>query len=253
MGLLTTEIMRRLKVRFSPPAWAFVQQVSDSTGGARTRTADAIAMSIWPSRGLELNGFEVKASRGDWKKELANPAKAEPLFRYCDRWWIVAGDDDIVQAGELPGNWGLLIPHGTGLTAITPAPKLTPAPITREFLAALLRKSCEQSVDAETISATYQEAFKKGEAAGLSSSNRLRREVDELQKVIADFEQASGVELDRWSSGKKIGEAVKLILAGTRPIQRFKNLHKELGRVLEEHSQLTDLANAPDEPTIIGE
>ena len=47
-------------------------------------SGDAVIMSLWPSRGLELHGVEIKVSRADWKREAADPAKAEAIAAYCD-------------------------------------------------------------------------------------------------------------------------------------------------------------------------
>lgn len=52
---------------YSQPEWAILFDVGNATGGRATRRADAVAMSLWPSRGLELYGFEIKVSRADWK------------------------------------------------------------------------------------------------------------------------------------------------------------------------------------------
>lgn len=111
------DLVDRLATRFGPPAFAFLPQVRDSTGAVAARTADAIAMSLWPSRGLVLHGFEIKVTRTDWHKELHNPAKAEMIAQFCDFWWLVVGDKDIVKPGELPDAWGLLSPYGKGLRA----------------------------------------------------------------------------------------------------------------------------------------
>lgn len=84
------------------PAWAFVPKVRDAAGFSATRTIDAIAMSLWPSRGLELHGHEIKVSRSDWLRELKEPEKAEAFSSVVDRWWLVVSDAQIVAAGELP-------------------------------------------------------------------------------------------------------------------------------------------------------
>jgi hypothetical protein len=57
---------------------------------------------------MALSGFEIKSYRGDWLRELKNPAKAEGIASCCNYWWIVAGNLEIVQTGELPEPWGLL-------------------------------------------------------------------------------------------------------------------------------------------------
>src|SRR5512146_733222 len=151
--LTSSDLIARLAARYRPHEWAFFEQVPSATGGRAGRTADAIAMNLWPSRGLEIHGFEVKVSRNDWLRELKAPQKAEEIATYCDRWWLVVAEAKIVQPGELPPTWGLLGPRGDGLVAVIEAPKLTPKPIDRDFLAAILRKAGDGFVPASEVEA----------------------------------------------------------------------------------------------------
>lgn len=64
----------------------------------------------------DIHGFEVKVSRADWLREKHThdeefPAawKSYPWGRYCTHWWLVVPHKDIVQPGELPEGWGLLV------------------------------------------------------------------------------------------------------------------------------------------------
>jgi hypothetical protein len=144
--------------------WAFATHVRCSAGfgqGGLIRTADAVAMDLWPSKGLEIHGHEVKVSRSDWLTELKDPAKCEPVKRYCDRWWLVVSDRAIVKPGELPSDWGLLVvadrkfsrwnPERRGydvgveqsVRVAVQAPRLKPEPISRDFVAPLLRATAK--------------------------------------------------------------------------------------------------------------
>lgn len=100
---MSESVFELLRRRYPAPAWAFLEEVRNQTGYARTiRTADALAMSLYPSRGLHLHGFEVKVSRADWFRELNDPKKAEEIAAYCvgvdtrvltmDLRWSRAGD-----------------------------------------------------------------------------------------------------------------------------------------------------------------
>lgn len=228
-----TEIITALRKRYPPPAWAFLCEVSNAAGANRNRSADCIAMSLWPSRGLELHGIEVKVYRGDWLRELKKPDKAESIWARCDRWWV-ATSPDVVQPGELPPTWGHLIVNGRGATVATEAPKLEPKPLDRNFLAALLRRSVEQSVDAQVIA----EAQNKGYEAGVESQKNAHKyrvqELEELKTRVHDFEAASGIKLE-WRDGKEIGEAVNVVLRSGTPIAMLKKLAgdvKNLDRVV---------------------
>lgn len=132
--------LRRLCAMFEPPKWALFTEVPTSPGfPANLRYCDAIAMGLWPSTRHIVHGFEFKASRTDWKRELDDPKKSAAFRRYCDRWWLVATDAAIVHDGELPDGWGMIVHRGDGLRIAVEAPALTPEPLGRPFVAALAR------------------------------------------------------------------------------------------------------------------
>lgn len=97
------------------PEYAFMRGVRNAAGYGATRSFDAVAIALWPSRHLELTIFEVKVSRSDWLRELkANPNggttlddKAGHALELADRFVVVA-PAGIVRLDELPPGWGLL-------------------------------------------------------------------------------------------------------------------------------------------------
>lgn len=122
------------------PRYACAEHVRSHAGFDASRTADFIAMDLWPSKGLAIHGHEVKVSRSDWLRELASPGKADPFMRYVDRWWLVVADRAIVR-DDLPVGWGLMAVRGGRLIVVTQAPKLRPEPMPRHLLAPLLRST----------------------------------------------------------------------------------------------------------------
>ncbi len=132
------EVLTALRVTHAAPEWVFLADVANGTGMHARRRADAIAMNLWPSRGLEVKGFEIKVSRGDLKRELAEPEKADAVARYCDTWWIAA-PKGLVQAGDLPLSWGLVEVTEKGARTTKAADRQEAAPLTRHFVAALAR------------------------------------------------------------------------------------------------------------------
>jgi hypothetical protein len=158
----TREIMSALRAKYGPPSSAFLSNVGNATGFKCSGWCDGLAIGVWPSRGLALQGFEAKASRGDWLRELKDPEKADSFFTYCDLWWLVAGDTEIVRDGELPQTWGLMVLKGGKLFTVVQAPKLEPKPLPRSFLAAMLRRVNEQGVDAAELKKSYDAGLKAG-------------------------------------------------------------------------------------------
>ena len=233
----TSEIATGLNELFPPQSHALIFEVPDGTGSNKRRTADALVMSLWPSRGLDLFGLEIKSSRSDWAKELKEPSKAESLAKYCDFWFLVVGNKDIVGPGELPSNWGLIAPKGGKLKIAKEAVRLAdPKPIGRKFLAAIFRRATERIVAEDPIKLARDEGYKAGFEAGKLSEKdcrgyevkRLESSVEMLRKSIEDFEQTSGIRLDHWSGGR-IGEAVKVVMNGG-----FDHAKRKMDRIEEE-------------------
>jgi hypothetical protein len=213
--MTTSAIQRAVATKFRAPEWATFFEVHNGTGASQRRSADAVAMNLFPSRGLSLHGFEFKASRGDWLRELKDPAKSEPVQRYCDHWWIVTLPD-IVRPDELPATWGLYVLKGSGLHAQVKAPRLARQPIDAPFLAALLRRAHEyagHNLDAEVM--------KRIADAQAQLEDRIKRAVDDrtreyraLRASVDAFEAASGIKISDGlfeMGADEIGAAVKLV------------------------------------------
>jgi hypothetical protein len=211
------DVIEALRAKYPANAYAFLTEVADATGFAR-RHCDALVMSLWPSRGLEIIGFEVKVRRSDWLKELAMPEKAEAIAQYCDRWYLAVGDEEIVKEGELPASWGLFVPMKDGLRCRKEAKLAEPAPEPgRSFLAALMRSIAAQL----TPDAKLQEEFMRGRREGrkdAKAENWHERDLLALQKQVATFERKSGVKIkDGWNDAEAIGNAVYQVMHGVVP------------------------------------
>ncbi len=138
---ITKSLREKLRYRHADGGWIYLEEVRNETGYNAKHHCDALAFGCWPSRGYELHGFEIKASRSDWLKDLNNPAKADAIAKYCDYWWIVA-PKGIVKVSELPPQWGLLNDRATGstLTKVHPAERRDPTPLDRGFIAGFLSR-----------------------------------------------------------------------------------------------------------------
>ncbi|MEJ2886126.1 hypothetical protein [Actinomycetospora aeridis] len=134
--------LRRRYTAVSPgngPRYVFATHVRSAAGFDAMRTADAVVMDTWRSGRWELHGHEVKVSRSDWLRELKDLGKAEAVGRFCDRWWVVVPDASIVKTDELPVDWGLLVVAPTRARTVRQAPKREAEPVSRSFMAALMR------------------------------------------------------------------------------------------------------------------
>lgn len=216
-------VLQALAARYCLPEWAFVTKLPATVGFA-DRITDAVAMSLWPSRGLEIHGFEVKTARSDLLRELKDPAKAEATARFCDHWWIAA-PAGVAKPEELPVTWGLLVVgDGYSVRIAKKAAPLTPAEPTRAFLASCLRKLTETFEQPETVAAKIRDEFERGRRSAESAVNRdantaesALKKVAELARTISDFERLTGLDVrsTSWRHGPMFGSAVRWLMGQT--------------------------------------
>lgn len=209
-----------LKKRYPDNEYALLREVRDKAGFDASRSADYIAVSLWPSRGLSLNGIELKSGRGDWLSELKKPEKAENIFQYCDFFWLLTADENVAKPDEIPANWGWMNIKGQKITVKKDAPKLEPKPLTKHFVVAMLKRASDKTdyIHTDDIKDRIEAARESGRVNKEYLFERYQKDYDELHKSVKEFKEASGIDLDvsRWSLNdpKKIGAAVRFILDG---------------------------------------
>ncbi|MCK5612272.1 hypothetical protein KAR91_60935, partial [Candidatus Pacearchaeota archaeon] len=212
MKLTTEQVRERLHNKYSGQGVIMLDEVRSTTGfGGGCTTADALVFNLWPSRGLEIHGFEIKVTRNDLLKELQRPTKAENISQYCDRWWLVVGDASIVKLAELPPYWGLMAPYGNGLS-IKKSPVLQELkPIGRDFFMSIVRSMYRQNPEAQAMRQQrqrgYDEGFKEGTEKALSDMG----EAGEIIQAVQIFEKASGLKITSKWRVKNLGETVRAL------------------------------------------
>lgn len=229
------DLLRRRHVRAGNGGsgeFAFMTHVRNSAGFNSSRTFDAVVMSLWPSRGLELHAYEVKCSRSDWQRELKEPEKADAAAKLVDRFSVVVAEADIVKPGELPPTWGLFVVRGTTrLECVTAAPLLPGADpkrlVRRDFLVALLRASGAVPVaDAAEVTAAERRGLEQGRAERDERNNQVQEAMIDFRDRINAFDNASGMSL-RHGNAKEIGELVRTVADDEqRAVQARRNLER---------------------------
>lgn len=218
----SADIRAAMSKRWADPEYAIMWEVAQATGAVRTRYADAVIMSLWPSRGLELHGVEIKVSRSDWKREAVDPGKAEAVAQYCDRWWIHTSPGVVDDLSDLPPAWGLREYDGKAWHTVREAGKTEANPITRPFLAALLRRAdgSMRGLMEEATRAARQKILDEAEERRRQFNEEVaaavKRRTSELENVrenLAAFEAAFGIKMDMWADYPRLGAAAKALAA----------------------------------------
>lgn len=266
--LSEVELTHRLAAKYAEKAgngnaYAFIPQVRNAAGFNASRTIDAYVMALWPSRGLTLTAFEIKSSRSDWVRELHKPEKAEAFCELADFFYLVVGDKSIVQPGELPETWGLMVPHGKGLKVEIAAPALRdlsakPRPLPpafgRSFLAALLRAATYVAATTpEEIQAAADRARASERERVEMDSGRWHQRAEAAEKILREFQQAARVSMGgNWSGchdPADVGRALRAILDGDKQLDRLAD--RVTGLRKQAQSILTALDEiAPEQPQL---
>lgn len=247
-----------LKSRYSDSEWVYLRQVRNATGSpSQTRTADAIAFNMWPTRGLAIHGHEIKVSRTDWQSELKNPNKAELIASYCDYWWIVT-PEGIVQLEELPPTWGLIEVSGKKVNIKKKAPALRNGTKTppREFWMSVMREFRSQAVQQTDIDKKIEAArnVARNEAYDLGMAHAEQRMSSMKEQVKSAEEREARAQRDYQDLLRKLGCTSSYQLANI-PLKQaaalvgrdnarqidyaLKNLASDIQTLLEHRAQLS--------------
>lgn len=232
-------VLALLAKKYAPPAYAFLPHVRNGTGFARApRTCDGLAMGLYPSRGIDLHGFEVKVSRSDWLLELADPSKAASIGQYCDFWWVAA-PAGVVRPDEMPLSWGLLCPASGGeslrvVKQAKPGPSEHVKPLDRLLVAAILRRVTEVWTPVADIEARIETRVEEQAKKAAVEQKYRMIDLENMEARVKEFEAASGLDVAHgWQSPEKIGRAVAVVLNGglenyVREIERARDAAERL-------------------------
>lgn len=202
---VTRDLFRRLRNRYPDCVQqrdVLLEEVGDGAGLGNRGWSDAIAMSVWPSKGLVVTGFEVKASRPDWLKELDSPEKNRTWQESCHEWYVVA-PKEIVDPSELETGWGLMCPVGEdGLRIKSRATRREhPKQVTYDLLAAVFRsaandrKKYKRHVGDELREEAYEEVR--------DDTKRLLADRDNYERKYRELKALLGNE---WASHEEISK-----------------------------------------------
>lgn len=232
------EIYEAIAARFAPPEWAIFRELPDSVGFAVSRRADAVAFNCWPSRGLEIRGFEIKTNRSDLMREIKKvPEKAESVAQFCDTWCIVCPKEllDKLDLDVIPMAWGVIAYHPNTKTKLLrmvrdPLRNDSATPVDRPFLAAVLRKAHEYVEGVEgryirrsAIADKLKEEYERGLERAEPEKDRIIKKLKDRAAAANVFADALGVDLpDNWQKTEDIAkDAVEAMKWGEAVFGKF--------------------------------
>ena len=213
--MTSTDVRQALLGRWPPSEYVSINEAPQSSD-RQGRKLDVLVVSLWRSRGYELDGVEIKVSVSDWRRELKEPAKADWWWEHVHRFWVaVPSKIAATVRTELPSGWGLLSCTPERVTEVCKPEKHSPVAMPWGTCIGLFRASADAGWNA------LEYAENKGVARGRELAQKeferttgdesLRRKLTELTEKVAKFEQASGIDLAKAWDVDGLGESVALV------------------------------------------
>jgi hypothetical protein len=243
-----------LKLEHPADEYVTVFEVREAAGSAIGSRADALVLSLWASRGLEITGFEFKCNRGDWLAELKNPEKADRIARYCDRWCLFAAPG-VVREAELPIGWGLweLARGGSIRRRVAPSPR-DPEPMPRAFVTSLLRARHKLDPDdLAALNARYREQWEREQRTSEADASSAldpstKRDLERLRNGLRKLDEirtATGIDLTAYTPSRQWIERMQL--ANSVALEHKLRLLRDLFSDHELRRRVEQAFQAPDE------
>lgn len=220
------QIEEHLRSRFPAPEWATFFELRDAAGFDAVRSIDCFAMNTWPSKGLRRVAVEIKVSRGDFFRELDNPAKREHFEAIAHEFYFAA-PSGLIKPSELPEGIGLLEATEKTLRQKVRAKQTKPEPIDDHQLATILRAAATERENVRRSVAGFAEF--QGRTITLDDLRQLA----EKWNILNDFRIRSEIRAEVNAERRKralSGEA-KDLQPWSRVLMRFRAMAREaLGR-----------------------
>lgn len=249
-----------LRDRWRQPEFASFVEMASTTGGAGRRI-DFFAVSCWASKGGKGHaiGVEVKASRGDFLRELKNPEKREFAWSVAHECWFAVEKGVVADVSEVPEGWGLLERTAAGLVCKRAAQQRKIDPWPWSFVAAFARRVGDpepkytkalyryagRELDDDAIVALAEE--RHVETIEIRSRQAARQAVEQHEKTHANEAAIVKAIRDRFGWNVKAADLPALLSVGGISKQQDLNLRYALGML---QNAVDDVLPKPATPEI---
>lgn len=143
--------------------WIVLPEFRFSTGFAvyAERTIDVFAINCYPSTHHHRIAYEIKVSREDFKRELAEPMKRKPALYISNQFYFVT-PPGLIAPALIPPEAGLMETTGDKeLRVILPAPMRESYPAPWGTVAMMGRRALEETKHARRVMRQAREAARK--------------------------------------------------------------------------------------------
>ena len=156
----TEQIRQALRRKYHDHCrYAVAEEVGLTTGFSH-RYLDMMILDCYESHGFRIDGYEIKVSKSDLRKELEDPEKHVAFFDVLDYFWL-ACPKDIVDLSLIPDKWGVLAFSDDGSfkilrKALALHDTANDRSVPRGFLASVVRAIQKREPAAEALREEYE-------------------------------------------------------------------------------------------------
>lgn len=201
--------------------YAIAEEVGLTTGFSHRRL-DMMVLDCYNSNGFRIDGFEIKVSTSDLRRELEDPEKHIAFFDVID-YYTLAVPNGVAEPlmDIIPKKWGILIVEEDGSTRYKRRPlaledRKATTPVPRAFLASITRAIQSMQPSEQELRAEYERGRKDEEERYERQTDSLRAMVQDGADKIKEYDNLRH-RLHIWRSDN-IEEAIK-------EFEAFRNLH----------------------------
>ncbi len=216
------DIRAALRARYSDHRrYATAEEVGLTTGFSHRRL-DMMVLDCYNSNGFRIDGFEIKVSTSDLRRELEDPEKHIAFFDVIDYYTLAAPNGVIEPLMDIiPKKWGILIVDENGSTRYKRKPlaledRKADKPVPRAFLASITRAIQGKQPSEQELRAAYERGRKDEKESDEWRTNYMRERVQKEADKIEKYDNLLN-RLHIWRSDN-IEEAIK-------EFEAFRNLH----------------------------
>lgn len=212
--MTAAEIREALQSRWPDSEYLSIPEAPQSSdrGG---RKLDLLVVSLWLSRGLALDGVEIKVHLSDWKRELKTAEKADWWWRHVNRFWVAVPMDLAAKVKpDLPPTWGLLACEpDKPVRVVVKAPAHDPEPLPWHSVVGLMRAAAGCGLNA--LQRAEHRGYDRGVEAGkrMAEPGRVAERYESLREEVRRFEEETGLRVRNPWDAREIGAAVAIVRA----------------------------------------
>lgn len=201
--------------------YAIAEEVGLTTGFSHRRL-DMMVLDCYASNGFRIDGFEIKVSTSDLRRELEDPEKHIAFFEVIDFYTLAVPPGVVEPLMEaIPQKWGILIVNEDGSTRYKRKPLAledkVDKPVPRGFFASIVRAIQSRQPSAHELRSEYERGLKEGkeqeerrrtymtdrvskDAAKLEEYDKLRSRLniygDDIDEIVDEFEAFRKLNID---------------------------------------------------------